>query len=184
MKRWLIIILSFLSCRKIDNKGYISYDIKQDKHRSVFRIKTTRSKKIEFSCIFDQSAVYKTKDPNNQADINKLYGLSDCGTNHMESSIRFGWRWYDDSLEIHWFKHSDNKFSFGKICNVTLGLPFKCSLKIKEDKYVMNVDGNEVEIIRAPCGLNYHRYYLYPYFGGDETAPHDIRIKIKNEKNM
>ena len=132
----------------------------------------------------DQSAVYKTEDPNNQADINKLYGLSDCGTNHMESSIRFGWRWYDDSLEIHWFKHSDSKFSFGKICNVTLGLPFKCSLKIKEDKYVMNVDGNEVEIIRAPCGLNYHRYYLYPYFGGDETAPHYIRIKIKNEKNM
>jgi len=23
------------------------------------------------------------------------------------------------------------------------------------------------------------RYYLWPYFGGDETAPHDITIKIK-----
>jgi len=23
------------------------------------------------------------------------------------------------------------------------------------------------------------RYYLYPYFGGNEYAPHDITIKIK-----
>ena len=23
------------------------------------------------------------------------------------------------------------------------------------------------------------RYYLYPYFGGQKTAPHDIKIKIK-----
>jgi hypothetical protein len=23
-------------------------------------------------------------------------------------------------------------------------------------------------------------YQLYPYFGGDETAPHDINIWIKN----
>jgi hypothetical protein len=27
------------------------------------------------------------------------------------------------------------------------------------------------------------RYYLYPYFGGNEYAPHDITIKIKEWKN-
>jgi hypothetical protein len=27
------------------------------------------------------------------------------------------------------------------------------------------------------------RYYLYPYFGGTEFAPHDITIKIKEWKN-
>ena len=24
-----------------------------------------------------------------------------------------------------------------------------------------------------------NNYYLWPYFGGDETAPHDIKIKVK-----
>ena len=182
MKRWLLILLSFLGCRKIDSNGYTTYVIKEGEHRSVFRIKTTRSDKIEFSVLFDQSAIYQTKDSVNQADINKLYGLSDCGANHMESSIRFGWRWYNDSLEIHWFKHSDSEFSFEKICDAPIGLPVSCSLEIKEDKYMMTVDGTKVEVIRAPCGVNYRKYYLYPYFGGDETAPHNVKIKIKERR--
>jgi hypothetical protein len=28
------------------------------------------------------------------------------------------------------------------------------------------------------CSGNYTRYKLYPYFGGDELAPHKIEIKI------
>jgi hypothetical protein len=28
------------------------------------------------------------------------------------------------------------------------------------------------------CSGTYRRYRLYPYFGGDEVAPHDITIKI------
>ena len=34
-------------------------------------------------------------------------------------------------------------------------------------------------------GIDYiDRYYLYPYFGGQKTAPHDIKIKIKEWKNL
>lgn len=31
------------------------------------------------------------------------------------------------------------------------------------------------------CGIrtNYNKYILWPYFGGDETAPHDIKIRLK-----
>ena len=46
----------------------------------------------------------------------------------------------------------------------------------------MTVDGTKVEVIRAPCGVNYRKYYLYPYFGGDETAPHNVKIKIKERR--
>jgi len=31
-----------------------------------------------------------------------------------------GWRWIDDSLEIHWFKHEHGKFSFDLIKRVDL----------------------------------------------------------------
>ena len=42
----------------------------------------------------------------------------------------------------------------------------------------MSVDDISTVIPRA-CDMNYKRYYLYPYFGGDEVAPHTIKIKIK-----
>ncbi len=69
---------------------------------------------------FDSSAIYKTVDSVNQLDINKLIGWSDCGSNHMENSIRFGWRWLNDSLEIHWFKHELGELSCHLITRVTL----------------------------------------------------------------
>ena len=178
MKHWLLILLSIFSCKKIDNRGYKTYIIREGSHRSTFGFKRTWSDVVKFSCIFDNSAMYQTEDPVNQADINKLYGLSDCGGNHMDASIRLGWRWYDSELEIHWFRHVGGQFSFGKISNVELNVPFDCEIIFEEENYIITVNGKTVEVSRG-CGLAYNKYYLYPYFGGDEKAPHDIKIKIK-----
>jgi len=108
---------------------------------------------------FDSSAIYKTVDSVNQLDINKLIGWSDCSASHLDNSIRFGWRWLNDSLEIHWFKH-------------------EYELTISTWDYKLSVDGTYVHVPRN-CPEQYRRYQLYPYFGGNETAPHDIKIKIK-----
>ena len=178
MKRWLLILLSIFSCKKIDDQGYKTYVIRKGSHRSTFGYKRTWDDVVKFSCIFDNSAKYETEDPVNQADINKLYGLSDCGDNHMNSSIRLGWRWYNDSLEIHWFRHVGGQFSFGKICEVEIDVPFESEIIFEQDDYIISVDGTTVAVPRG-CGLAYNKYYLYPYFGGDEKAPHDIKIKIK-----
>ena len=171
MKKLFICLLSFLSCTKIDDNGFKVFTIKEGNHRSGYRYKTSWSNKFNVKCIFDNSAIYTTKDSLNQYDVNKLWGVSDCSNNHMKNSIRFGWRWLNDSLEILWFRHLNNQFEFEKITTVELN-------EIIDDKYILGVNGVVVEVNR-PCTQDFKRYYLYPYFGGDEVAPHTIKIRLK-----
>ena len=42
----------------------------------------------------------------------------------------------------------------------------------------MAVDGVKV-FVPGNCVVHTRKYQLFPYFGGNETAPHDIKIKIK-----
>tara|TARA_R100000908_G_C3665873_1_gene91018 strand:- start:103 stop:645 length:543 start_codon:yes stop_codon:yes gene_type:complete len=173
-----LILLFLIGCRKPDDQGYKTYTIKEGKHRSTYAYHTSKDTSFSWSIIFDSSAIYTTQDSLNQYDINKLIGWSDCGENHMEYSMRFGWRWLHDSLEIHWFKHENGHFSFAKICSISLCEPHEYHLVFNENKYDLCVDGNCVSVDRT-CSNNYRKYKLYPYFGGQEVAPHDIKIKIK-----
>src|SRR5688500_4943267 len=56
--------------------------------------------RMRFKARFNSSAIYQTADQDNQADINKLYGMSDCASSHQVNSARFGWRWFKNTLEI------------------------------------------------------------------------------------
>ena len=178
MRKLFLIFLTFIGCSKIDENGFKSFKIKKGKHRSGYRYYADRRDYIEFDVIFDESAIYKSKSPSNQADVNKLYGMSDCGRGHMEYSIRFGWRYFNDSLQILWFKHTAGEFTFDVIKEINTDQIYTCSLEITEDHYILGVYGHHA-ITDRTCMQNYKRYYLYPYFGGDETAPHDIVIRIK-----
>ena len=112
------LILLLISCKKI-NTNWKTFTIKEGKHRSTNALNYSRDTVFNWVIEFDSSAIYKTVDSLNQLDINKLIGWSDCGEEHMEASIRFGWRW-TDSLEIHWFKHENGQFSFAKITSVNI----------------------------------------------------------------
>ena len=183
-KREIIFIFLFLfflfgsACKKIDNMGYRVFTIKENKHRSTTTYNTTNSNYITFKSIFDSSTIYITDDPINQYDVNKLYGVSDCGCNHKQYSMRLGWRWLNDSLEILWFKHMHGTFTFEKIKTINLNQSYKYSITLEDSLYLICVDGMCVSTKRS-CNGTYRHYYLYPYFGGDEKAPHDIKIKIK-----
>tara|TARA_Y100000389_G_scaffold202751_1_gene249027 strand:+ start:1671 stop:2213 length:543 start_codon:yes stop_codon:yes gene_type:complete len=179
MKNYIILFLIFVGCKKIDENGFKTYTIKQGNHKSNYGMKFTRSNCLNFQVIFDSSAIYTTTDPINQFDINKLYGLSDCGDFHTESSIRIGWRWLNDSLELHWFKH-DGNFEFDKIKCVDLNTIINCSIQFTDAEYKIVIDNTQIFINRPCPRSNNSKYYTWPYFGGTETAPHDIKIKIKS----
>jgi hypothetical protein len=176
----LILLTLTFSCRKIKD-DWTTFRIKEGSHRSTNAINFCGKDDTVFSwdIIFDSTAKYTTDERENQYDINKLIGWSDCGDNHSENSIRFGWRWLDDSLEIHWFKHDAGIFTFDLIKKVSLCQPHKYELIIYTWDYKMGVDGTYVYVPRN-CVQRKRKYMLYPYFGGNETAPHDITIKIKN----
>ena len=176
----LVVLVKLPSCKKIKN-DWTTFTIKEGEHRSTRAFNCSKETTFGWSVEFDSSAIYKTVDSLNQMDINKLIGWSDCGEDHIESSIRFGWRW-TDSLEIHWFKHENGNFSFAKITSVDLCKSYDYYLKIHDWDYEMAVDGVKVFVPRN-CVTHSRRYQLFPYFGGDEVAPHDIKIKIKKNGN-
>ena len=55
---------------------------------------------MKFTVRFDSTAIYQSKDPENQKDINKLYGFADNNSDHHQFSARFGWRWSDNALRL------------------------------------------------------------------------------------
>jgi hypothetical protein len=175
----LAVLVKLTSCKKI-KKDYTTFTIKEGKHRSTYALRYSKDTVFSWNIMFDSSAIYKCVDSVNQYDINKLIGWSDCGSNHMENSIRFGWRWLNDSLEIHWFKHEHGEFSFDLIKRVTLEETHYYELTISTWDYQLSVDGVYVHVPRN-CPRNYRRYQLYPYFGGQEVSPHDINICISSK---
>jgi hypothetical protein len=174
----LVALVKLTSCSKIKD-DYTTFTIKEGKHRSITALRYSKDTVFKWNVKFDSSAIYRSVDSLNQYDINKLIGWSDCGDSHTESSIRFGWRWLNDSLEIHWFKHEQGKFSFDLIKRVTLNEEHYYELTVFRWDYKLVVDGTHVYVPRN-CVRDRRRYQLYPYFGGNETAPHNIKIQIKN----
>ena len=174
-------MLGLFSCKKIDDNGFRVYKIKKGKHRSTFKYKTSYTESFDLEVIFDENARYETSDPNNQFDINKLWGVSDCGTNHHFSSMRFGWRWNlkEDAMEILMYRRMFGEFEFRTLGFVNLGETNYLSMNITGDSYEMCLNGH-CDSMERPCEITYKRYFLYPYFGGDECAPHDITIRIKD----
>ena len=174
-------MLGLFSCKKIDDNEFRVYKIKQGKHRSVFKYKTSYTESFDLEVIFDENARYETSDPNNQLDVNKLWGVSDCGNNHSYSSMRFGWRWNleKDSMEILMYRRMFGEFEFKSLGFVNLGETVYMSMNITNDSYEMCLNGH-CDSMERPCFTTYKRYFLYPYFGGNETAPHDITIRIKD----
>ncbi len=137
-------------------------------------------KSLHFKVKFDSSAIYATSNPWNQFDINKLYGFSDNNAAHQEYSARFGWRWNAGELEIFSYVYNDGKRSFYKITSLTIGEEYDCSIQVAAGEYTFTVNDKSLKIPRQSTTPEGEGYKLFPYFGGDEVAPHRINIYIKD----
>jgi hypothetical protein len=133
---------------------------------------------MKFVARFDSSAIYQTIDPVNQYDINKLYGFSE-GLDHQYNSARIGWAWVEGALRLYAYVYNKGVRLSQEICPVSIGTDINCSISLSGTTYLFNVNGNEVTLSRGSTTTTASGYQLYPYFGGDEVAPHDILIKIR-----
>ena len=138
---------------------------------------TTSNSELNFIAVFDSSCIYTTTAPDNQDDINKLFGFSDCNTPHLENSARIGWRWSIDSLRIFGFVHNNGHMIYKEITTAAIKENINCNITCEDGNYRFTVDGKTITLPRN-CSGNYSRYKLYPYFGGDEPAPHNVTIKL------
>jgi hypothetical protein len=159
---------------------FIEYTIPVGSHyASGNTYKEIHQPDLRFQVLFDSSAIYKTRRGDNQYDINKLYGFSDCGTMHHENSARFGWRWNGQSIEIHAYWYNDSTRHNEFLDTISPGSITELALKVLPRQYEFEIK-DRLHVFPRHCGsTSIQGYRLYPYFGGDEAAPHDIRIKIK-----
>jgi hypothetical protein len=134
---------------------------------------------LSFVVKFDSSAIYQNHNPTNQDDINKLFGFSDNNAMHHEYSARFGWRWSNNALRLFGYIYNNSVRTSKELGIVDIGAENACSIKVSGNTYVFTLNGNSVTMPRESKTIKAEGYKLYPYFGGDETAPHNISILIK-----
>lgn len=184
-----VLFLSCIACNKIDftpkkngidNNGFYKFTIKQDHHYCDDNIYTEiETMELKFSVVFDSSVIYQTIAPENQEDINKLLGFSDNESQHHLFSARFGWRWSNDSLRLFSYVYNNAELIYEEIGTVQIGAENDCSILVTDNSYKFRLNKKEVIMPRASTTPMAKGFKLYPYFGGDERAPHDIRIWIK-----
>jgi len=156
------------------------YIIKKGNHYADQNaLQVLNSSAIVASVMFDSSAIYTTVNSFNQGDINKLIGFSDCGTEHQQNSARLGWSWNGKNVIIYAYSYVNTERISMPLGPVELNKSFNCSVKADNDYYYFQA-GMYTDSIRRHCNsFTGSRYKLFPYFGGDETAPHEISIVIK-----
>ncbi len=154
------------------------YVIRQGEQHAVMSFRETAVNTLQFKVLFDSSAIYQTLDPENQGDINKLYGVSDCGSYHHTNSARFGWRWYEGQLQIWAYTYMNGQRKPSFVDTVALNKFYTYEIQFSDDKYTFLLNDKKVELPRS-CSGTATGYKLFPYFGGDEKAPHEISIWIE-----
>lgn len=187
-----IIAISLCACSKeiektqgsVDKKEtlqkFVQYNIlKGNQYCDENNFVAVKISRLKFKVKFDSTAIYKTTRTENQTDINKLFGFSDNNELHHEYSARFGWRWSDNALRLFAYVYNDSKMSFKELGTVPIGKENDCSISVSGDKYIFSLNGAEAMMARASTTTEAEGYQLYPYFGGDEPAPHTISIWIE-----
>jgi hypothetical protein len=133
-------------------------------------------KTVNFVFKFYESAKYQL-DSVNQRDWNKLIGFTQLGR-ETYNSCRIAWRWYNDSLQLTYYVHDKGstiktEYAFW---NVNLNELNNGTIKDLNDEYYLEVNGIGIYIKKSSI---YDRYFSYPYFGGDKTAPDKIKIYLE-----
>jgi hypothetical protein len=168
--------------KEVDTKPgqYSNFTIQQGAHHCDENpIKAITTSEMKFMVKFDSSAIYQTVLPENQYAINKLWGFSEGIDNHFHSA-RIGWSWTSDALRLYGYVYVNGEFHYQEITSVMIGEEITCSIKPLENTYLFTVNSVFVSLPRGLSAAQVSGYQQYPYFGGNEVAPHLIRIQIKS----
>ena len=185
-----LVFLLFSSCtKKVETTGliehppyneFVKYTISKGLQSSDKNPYTAvEYEHLKFVARFDSSAIYQTIIPTNQKDVNKLFGFSDNNATHHEYSARFGWRWSNNALRIFAYVYNKGIVSIKELGTAGIGVDVHCSIKILPAEYIFTLNDKVETMARTSITPRAKGYKLYPYFGGDEMAPHTISIWIK-----
>ncbi|GEM_PF-5722082 len=141
-------------------------------------------RRMRFQALFTNSAAYVTRDPANQWDWNKLMGLSTLDIHR--NSIRLGWRWVPSAgkMELGFYGYWNGTRYDMPLAQVNLNEWVDVELTLNSrgiSARVGTVSWQQAGTLRAPWWMPIFSTALRTaYFGGDETAPQAITIRVRN----
>ena len=135
---------------------------------------------LKFTAKFDSSAIYSTFFATDQLDVNKLYGFSDNNTDHHSFSARIGWAWYYNAFHLFGYTYNNGVRTIQQLGQYPIGVILYCRIQTDNINklYLFTVNGKTTTMPRAATTAKGSGYRLYPYFGGEEPAPHTVTIQI------
>ncbi|MDP2692821.1 MAG: hypothetical protein Q8O88_04245 [bacterium] len=161
-----------------------TYKIKKGKHLSGFRVSPIYNKKVSiYEVIFTKSCIYNLGN-SDQLDVNKLFGIS-FGYHHTNSA-RFGWRAEGDKIQISVYCYKNGKRYMKDMCLVDINKTYSMTITNIGNYYEFEIKDTTSAFysyakISKPKTPKFG-YKLWPYFGGNEPAPHDVEILMKKIK--
>ena len=138
---------------------------------------------LHATVIFDNSCMYDVG--SNQQDWNKLIGLGFVGAKdqkigvppHRIDGVRIGWRWNPQTqrIELGSYAYVRGVLSSKKLAEVKIDEPIDVDIKVDYNRKVYIVmDQEEISYVHDKTIA----FKTGVYFGGQEVAPHDMRISI------
>lgn len=171
---FFMILISSIGCTKYDEEQI--YIIKKGNHRaSNSKYSPKREPSIVFTFTFTENHRYLTEIPDNvdKLDLNKLYGLTSSAIH--SNSCRIGWREVEDgNFELHAYWYVDGQRGFELLYTAEVGEELFLSVSNDGDYYF---GCNDKELI-IPADTFKKSFRAFPYFGGDNTCPHEMYFKI------
>ena len=136
---------------------------------------------VKFQFYFNETGRYISRKPENQEAINKLIGFADGTLRHHKNSFRVGWNYdpHNDRFRVYAYVYKD-----GERVEKLLGYtePYKDNTVIVKCLYAhyQVTFNNTMYIIPRSKNIKCkYKHMLWPYFGGEETAPHAIPVFLK-----
>lgn len=133
---------------------------------------------------FDSTCIYDLNGVDNQ-DWNKVFGLGFVGSKdqdlgaapHQVDGARVGWRWNPtrQRIDLAAYVYVGGQRTMFKVAETAINQPTRMTIKIDYDRKVYQVLGGQ------PVPFTHDKVFAYKtgvYFGGNEPAPHQIRVKV------
>lgn len=125
----------------------------------------------------------------NQIDASKIFGITlKNSLHHHKNSIRFIWRYYQGSYQVGIRVYIDGK-SENKFFDVNIDEYKPVGLKLYKGKdnvsAHMDYDGEHyLFTIKHEHVNSVFSLFLFPYFGGKQSAPKTVKYKLTNNKYL
>ena len=175
---WIFILIAFTSCLEDVKPGqHQVFHIPKNDHYSARIIKKYNQNILTFAYRFDETAIYNLNGIDH-FDTNKLLGFK-YGLNPRKNSFRIGWRWSleDEYVIIAAYSYIDGIRSIKDIGYCFINEIYSAEIEETHEEVIYRFKDLTHRVSKSGNESG-KKYYSFPYFGGNQKAPHDINIEI------